>query len=229
MAAQPGPPDQPERSGQPAPPQAVIEWFVDELRLDAASPVAVSATSATVDALRSRCPRVIEPRDPAAARPVWPVTDGGASAVVLAGISDHTTARDALDEVLRVLVPGGRIGVAEVVLDGRDGRVRNLERMLDPRVEEGRRERVRAWPAALEGDRRFARLRWQVFQHVELLGPEAVAGRFLALPEVAALPDEDREGLDAQLARAAAEEAGDDGLVELAYRIDAAWTSRAEG
>lgn len=211
-----------------APPRALVEWFVDELGLDAASVVAVAAPDATVDALRERSPRIVEPDDPDADIPQWPLDDGAADAVVLATVADRATAPEAIDEVLRVLAPDGRVGVAETVLDNRYGLVRGLERMLDPRVEQGRWDRAKAWASALDRDGRLGHLTWQVFQHIELLEPADVAQRVIALPEVAALPEEDRLGLVEQLSRAAANEAREDGLVEVPYRVDAAWATRSD-
>lgn len=211
-----------------APPRALVEWLVDELRLEAASVVAVAAPDATVDALRERSPRIVEPDDPGEAVPRWLLADGAADAVVLAAASDRVHAPQALEEVLRVLAPHGRVGVVEVVLDTRFGLVRGLERMLDPRVEQGRSDRSKAWASAVEHDERFGRLTWQVFQHVEMLRPNEVAQRVVALPEVAELPHEDRLGLVEQLTRAAANESREDGYVEVPYRVDAAWAPRTE-
>ena len=132
-----------------------------------------------------------------------PFGDGAADAVV-AGSSVHWfELEQALPEIHRVLSPGGRFGFG---WNHRDDRHPAIARMGEAvhdaqRRARGPRWRSRDWSVELTASGLFENVERALFDHVHELPREALRDHLMSYSGVAALPEDDRRRVFADVAR----------------------------
>ena len=129
--------------------------------------------------------------------------EAGHSDAVVAGSSLHWFELGlALPEIHRVLRPGGRFGFG---WNHRDDRHPAIARMGETVYAAqartpGPRWRSRDWPAELTGSGLFRDVEHALFEHVHELPREALRDHLMSYSGVAALPDEERARVFAEVA-----------------------------
>ncbi len=117
-----------------------------------------------------------------------PLPDGIADAVVVAQAFQWFRHREAMQEIARVLRPGGGLGLVWNVRDESIDWSRRVSKILD-RYGRAHLSRERIWKAAIRArGSPFSALRRRVFSHVQRLTPAEVVDRFLSVSVVAVLP-----------------------------------------
>jgi SAM-dependent methyltransferase len=129
--------------------------------------------------------------------------DAGVADAVVAGSSFHWfELESALREIHRVLEPGGRLGFG---WNHRDDRHPAIARMGDAvYAAQGRtrgpRWRSRDWPGGISADGLFGDVEHALFEHVHELPREALEDHLLSYSGFAALTDDERRRLFAEVA-----------------------------
>jgi SAM-dependent methyltransferase len=161
-----------------------------------------------------------------------PFNDGVASAVV-AGSSIHWfDLEQALPEIHRVLRPGGRFGFG---WNHRDDRHPAIARMGEAvyaaqRRARGPRWQSRDWAAALIPTGLFRDVERALFEHVHELPREALRDHLTSYSGVAALPEDERRRVFAEVARIldADESVSADGKLRLPFVVTAYRAERSD-
>ena len=161
-----------------------------------------------------------------------PVDDGAAGAVV-AGSSVHWFELDrALPEIHRVLQPGGRFGFA---WNHRDDRHPAIGRMGEvvyaaQRRSRGPRWRSRDWATDLTATGLFRDVERVLFEHVLELPREALRDHLMSYSGVAALPEDERRRVFAEVAGVldADESVSGDGRLRLPFVVTAYRAERSD-
>ena len=133
-----------------------------------------------------------------------PFDDGVADAVV-AGSSLHWFELDrALPEIHRVLRPAGRFGFGWNHRDDRHPAIARMSEAMNAAQARlrGPRWRSRDWPAELAASGLFRDVEHARFEHMHELPREALEDNLLSYSGVAALPDEARARVFAEVAQA---------------------------
>jgi SAM-dependent methyltransferase len=125
----------------------------------------------------------------------------------------------ALGEIARVLRPDGGIGLLWNVhlWDGGEPWMQAVDRLIGPHSD-GRPETRYAsgmWRRAFEADDRWSALEQRSFSHEQRLDPAGLAAQVDSVSFVAALPDDQRAAIRAEIERVAPPE------VTLGFRTDA--------
>jgi ubiquinone/menaquinone biosynthesis C-methylase UbiE len=160
-----------------------------------------------------------------------PLADGAVDAVVVAQAFHWFDADRALQEIHRVLRPGGALGLIWNVRDESSAWSRRLTQLFDelsgshaPRYKHG------TWRVAFEATERFEPLRSRTIAHDHLVTREGFIDRVASVSYVAAAPDgersrvlsEVRELLDTDPDLAGHE------VIAMPYRTEVFWTERRE-
>ena len=161
-----------------------------------------------------------------------PLPDGSIDVVVCAQAFHWFATREALDEIHRVLSPGGRLGLVWNVRDQRVDWVAELTSIIEPYEGDAPRHHTGAWRHPFEvGPSGFGPLAVTHFDHVHS-GPqeEVVVDRFLSVSFIAALPEDERNRVAARLRALCAEHPALRGrsTVDFPYRTEA-WVCRRDG
>lgn len=161
-----------------------------------------------------------------------PLADGSIDAVVCAQAFHWFATRAALDEIHRVLTPGGRLGLVWNVRDQRVDWVAELTSIVEPYEGDAPRHHTGAWRRPFEaGPTGFGPLTVTYFDHVHRGPPEeVVVDRFLSVSFIAALPEADRNHVAARLRALCASHPALRGqaTVDFPYRTEA-WVCRRDG
>ncbi len=128
-----------------------------------------------------------------------PLDDGAVDAVVVGQAFHWFQPQEALDEIHRVLRPGGGLALVYNVRDRSVAWVSALYEVIDryrghlPHGSKGR------WREVLEGDERFLALRQEEFDHQQEISPEEVERQIASISYVSVLPDKEREAALAEV------------------------------
>jgi SAM-dependent methyltransferase len=147
---------------------------------------------------------------------------------VVAGSAFHWFHGDeALAEIHRVLLPGGRLGLLWNVRDESVPWVAELTAIMEPHRGSAPRYRSGAWKEAFRRRAIFSPLRCAEFRHVHRLEPEAVVARVASVSFIAALGERDIADVLARVRALLAHDPATRGreVVELPYRSDVYWCS----
>jgi SAM-dependent methyltransferase len=160
-----------------------------------------------------------------------PLGDGTADAVV-AGSSLHWFELDlALQEIHRVLRPGGRFGFGWNHRDARHPAIARMsEAVYMPQVRtRGPRWRSRDWPAELAASGLFTDVEQALFEHVHELPRDALRDHLLSYSGVAALAEEERRSVLSEVASAldSDESVSREGRLRLPFVVTAFRATRA--
>jgi SAM-dependent methyltransferase len=150
-----------------------------------------------------------------------PAADGSVENVVCGEAFHWFDARRALGEIARVLRDGGGIGLLWNVhcWDRHAAWVRAIEALLAPQSD--RRPQTRygsgQWRVAFELDRRWAPLNQRSFHHEQRLSRAGLVDHVASVAYVAALPQDERSALLAEVARIADDLPEE---IDIPYRTD---------
>lgn len=155
-----------------------------------------------------------------------PLEDASADLVTAAQAFHWFATHETLAEFARVLRPGGHLGL---VWNGRDEGVPWVARITDllvPFERDSPRFRSQLWRRAFDDQRWFGPLGNAFTTHDQVLPLDTMLDRFSSVSYVAALPEDRRAPLLADIRAVLATAAGADGTVTLPYRTDVFWTAR---
>ena len=154
-----------------------------------------------------------------------PLDPASVDAVVVGQAFHWFRGDEALAEIHRVLRSGGHLGLMWNLRDESVPWVAELTRIMEPHRGSAPRAVSGAWREAFEQTRLFDPLRLATFHHLHRLSNEGLVARVASVSFVAALPDDQRERVLAQVRDLLSAQGAD---VELPYRTDVYWTrSRA--
>ena len=160
-----------------------------------------------------------------------PLADASIDVVVCAQAFHWFATRDALDEIHRVLKPGGRLGLVWNVRDQRVDWVSELTAIIEPYEGDAPRHHTGAWRRPFEaGANGFGPLAVTHFDHVHRGPPEqVVVDRFLSVSFIAALPEAERDRVAARLRALCRDHPALRGreTIDFPYRTEA-WACRRE-
>lgn len=154
-----------------------------------------------------------------------PLPDGSVDAVTVGQAFHWFDGDRALEEIHRVLRPHGGLGLIWQARDPVRPWMRQLEEIID-RADDGHpRFRTHEWRAAFERTRLFTPLEAADYATVQRGDLETFVDRVASISYIAALPDEDRAAVLAEvreLLTTDLELAGAD-VIELPYRVHVYW------
>jgi SAM-dependent methyltransferase len=235
-------------AGRPTYPSKAVARLARELRLGTGKTVLdLAAGTGKLTALLVGSGAAVVAVEPVAemravleqALPGVPALPGTAEAIPLAtGSVDAVTAgqafhwfrvAEALAEIHRVLRPSGGLGLLWNVRDTSVPWVARLSEIMEPHRGGAPTHRSGAWREALDQTPLFGRLGHAGTRHVHRLSPEGVVARVASVSFVAALPEDERGRVLAEVRELLATNPQTRGReeVELPYRTDVYWAKRA--
>lgn len=157
-----------------------------------------------------------------------PLRDASVDCVTVAQAFHWFDARPAIDEIHRVLRPGGRLALVWNVRDEVVGWVHGLTAIIEPHRGEAPTHRTGAWRRALDRSARFSSLQRHTFRYEQRLTPDEVVDRVASVSFIAALPPGEYETVAGQVRALLAHDPQTRGLAEivLPYRTDVYWCDR---
>jgi len=233
---------------RPGYPDDAVAWIVDHLRITPARTVLdlaagtgkftrlLVATGAPiiaaepVDGMRRMLTRAL-PEVPtiAAVAEAMPLAGGSVDAITVAQAFHWFDAQAALEELHRVLRPGGRLAL---IWNARDRSVPWVDQIwsIMDRVEKRAPWRAHdEWrESAFVDTPWFGPLTEATFHHEQILTPDDVVERVRSVSHVAVLPPERQEAVLDEVRAVLADDPATAGRQELAlpYRVDAYWAER---
>ncbi len=181
--------------------------------------VAVEPVEAMRRTLASSLPNVEALAGTAEAIPLGP---GSVDAVVVAQSFHWFDGARALDEIHRVLRPGGRLGLIWNARDESVDWVARLTELIDPHEAGAPRYKSGAWRKPFAIDGRFGPLQAREFRQVQSGPPDMVVDRVASISFIAALTPVVRERVLSDTRALVADHPGTRGrtVIELPYRTD---------
>ncbi len=163
-----------------------------------------------------------------------PLANHSVDAVLVAQAFHWFDALRALSEIRRVLRPGGGIGLIWQARDASVPWVARLNEIIDAADDGHPRFRSGAWRAPFEQTALFGPLEEATLQSVQRASPEAIVDRVASISYIAAMTEEQREPVLADVRRLLATDPATAGLdtVELPHVVHVYWsrpTSVPEG
>jgi ubiquinone/menaquinone biosynthesis C-methylase UbiE len=158
-----------------------------------------------------------------------PLDDESADAVFCAQALHWFASNETLDEIKRVLKPGGILGLIWNVRDETVDWVAALSRITVPYEEGTPRFHEGQWRSLFPAEG-FAELRERSFEHVHRGNfKTVVVDRILSVSFIAALPPSEREAVERQIRRLVNSHAelSDESDVRFPYRTLAVWTEKS--
>lgn len=236
--------------GRPGYPQAAIDRLVSELRIDSGSQVvdlgagtgqmtaALSHYAAgilavePVESMRRKL-RALHPNIPVVAGTAEsiPLADQSADVIVCAQAFHWFDGFKALAEIGRVLTPAGRLGLIWNVRDESCEWVARLTKIIDPYAGDTPRFRRGRWREVFEATDRFTPLKHASVVHHHTGPPSLVVDRIMSISFIAALPQQERRGVEKalnDLLQNHSELRGRD-RIDFPYETVIYWCSRVEG
>ena len=160
-----------------------------------------------------------------------PLAAGSVDAVT-AGAAFHWFRGDeALQEIHRVLRPGGGLGLLWNVRDTSVRWVARLSELMEPHRGDAPSHRSGVWREAFERTALFGPLGHAEVRHVHRLAPEGVVARVASVSFVAALPEAERESVLSEVRRLLDTDPDTRGReeLELPYRTEVYWATATRG
>lgn len=198
-------------------PTDAVAWLADRLGLRAGTTVLDLAagtgkltrmlvpTGATVlavepvDGMRAQLERAVPGvRALAGYAEAIPLADGSADAVTAAQAFHWFASEEALDEIARVLRPGGGLGLIWNVRDESDELQHRLSELIEPLRGDEQTHVGAGWRPVVEAHRAFGALEEATFAHEQVLDADGVAERVCSVSFVAVLDRERQEQVAAQ-------------------------------
>jgi SAM-dependent methyltransferase len=130
-----------------------------------------------------------------------PLDDASVDAVIVAQAYHWFDPEAATSEVARVLRPGGAVALVWNRRDENAAWMRELSRILDTRSGDAPRYRTGTWRRGFDGNPAFAPLELRTWPHRGAGGRDVVMARVASMSFVAALDDEPRAALLAEVAQ----------------------------
>ena len=151
-----------------------------------------------------------------------PLSDASVDAVTVAQAFHWFDAPRAVEEIARVLRPGGGIGLIWNVRDERVPWVAELTGIMEPHRSGTPTHRTAIWRQAFDESDRFTDLTKRSFPYEQHLTPALVVDRVVSVSFIAALPDEERDTVAAQVRDLLARDADTRGREDIVmpYRTD---------
>ena len=152
-----------------------------------------------------------------------PVPDAGVDAITCAQAFHWFETAAAAREFVRVLRPGGGVGLIWNIRDERVPWVHELTTILDRYDAGGPRGRSQAWRRPLEETGLFTPIEHRAFEHVQRAPVETIVDRALSVSYIGILPPETQAAIADQVRAllARSEETRDRAEITLPYRTDA--------
>jgi ubiquinone/menaquinone biosynthesis C-methylase UbiE len=232
--------------GRPGYPAEALDFIFHELRIDSTKTLLdlAAGTGKLTRALLAGGANVIavEPVEQmrerlASASPGADARTGTAEAIPLPAQSIHAvfvaqafhwfSTHAALCEIHRVLRPGGHLVLIWNVRDDRVPWVAELSKIIHQPRNDIPSYQTGSWRTTFQNQRWFGELQHRAFAHTQSLSREDFRARVASISYVAALAEQHREELLAQVDRlfAGTDRAGR-GLVELPYQTHVYWSPR---
>jgi SAM-dependent methyltransferase len=174
-----------------------------------------------VDAMRAQLERAVPGVQAVAAYAErMPFADASADAVTAAQAFHWFATGEALDEIARLLRPGGGLGLIWNMRDESNELQRRISELVEPLRGDEQTHVGEGWRSVLEGHSRFGPIEEARFHHEQVLDADGVAERVRSISFVAILPDAHREEVLTQV-----RELAGPGLVRLPH-VTKAFVSR---
>ena len=122
-----------------------------------------------------------------------PLLDASADAVTVAQAFHWFASGEALDEITRVLRPGGGLGLIWNVRDESDDLQRRISELVEPLRGDEQTHVGEGWRSVVEGHPRFSPIEEATFSHDQVLDAYGLAERVRSISLVAVLPPERQE------------------------------------
>jgi SAM-dependent methyltransferase len=128
-----------------------------------------------------------------------PLEDGGVDAITVGSAFHWFDADPALEEMHRVLAPGGGVALVWNARDEREPLQQALSAILDPLRGGTPDRRTRDWRAVLADAGLFDRAERRLFTNEQLLDEDGLVARVVSVSFVGALPDAERREVEARV------------------------------
>jgi ubiquinone/menaquinone biosynthesis C-methylase UbiE len=129
-----------------------------------------------------------------------PLDEGSVDAVTVAQAFHWFRFGEALQEICRVLRPGGGLGLIWNERDPDDELQKRISELIDPFVPPGRPAVLQSgWREAIEADPRFGSIEERAFSLLEELDADRVAARIATISFIASAPETERAELEPRL------------------------------
>jgi SAM-dependent methyltransferase len=122
-----------------------------------------------------------------------PLPDSSAQAVIAAQAFHWFATEEVLKEIQRILVPGGKLGLAWNIRDDSCEWMAVLTKIIDPYEATAPRFRHRAWEKPFQAGRFFSPLQQRVFSHWVKGSVQILQDRVASMSFVASLPEAERQ------------------------------------
>lgn len=149
-----------------------------------------------VDAMRVALARALPSvRTLAGAAEALPLGDGSVPAATVAQAFHWFDATAAIEELHRVLAPGGRLALIWNVRDEDDPRQAALAAIMRPYRGDAPAHREQRWKDAFDGTVRFTPLVLRAFAHAQQLDADGLVDRVVSVSFIASLDDDERDAV----------------------------------
>lgn len=157
-----------------------------------------------------------------------PLPSGSVDALVAAQAFHWFDGKAALEEIHRVLKPGGMLGLIWNVRDESLPLMADLTAIMDPHEDGAPRYRNMDWKKAFERTTLFTRLQQQDFPYEQIGDTEMVVDRVGSVSFISALPVQEKERVLVQVRRAVArhQQSHSTEVIKLPYCSTIFWCAR---
>jgi SAM-dependent methyltransferase len=128
-----------------------------------------------------------------------PLTDGYVDAVTVGQAFHWFDADAALQEIHRVLAPGGGVALIWNARDERDPLQAALSEIIDPLEHDTPRRKGRDWTTLLASSGLFDRCERKLFEHLQVTDEDGVVARVVSISFIAAAPQAVRDDVEARV------------------------------
>ena len=128
-----------------------------------------------------------------------PLADSWLNAITVGQAFHWFKADEALEEMHRVLQPGGGVALVWNARDERDPLQAALSEIIDPLERNTPRRRQRDWKTLLLGSGLFDRCERKLFDHEQIVDEQGVVDRVVSISFIAASPKSVRDEVESQV------------------------------